>query len=144
MTLTTPSPSTAEGMIPKTEIAAALTTAGFPPDITTGIQNWLVEQPGDSVPQEAFMLQLAEMAEIENQMATTMGDLADEVQNFADENQRLNDQEGIAELKIQRDTLAQIQQYAATAEHIVTAAEAQQSAATQQPTTTQPTPDVTA
>lgn len=122
---TTQAPLAAEGMIPKAEIATALTTAGFPPDITTGIENWLAEQPGDSVPQEAFMLQLAEMAEIENHLATTMGDLADEVQNLAAENQRLDDQAGIAELKIQRDALAQMQQYAATAEQIVTVAEAQ-------------------
>ena len=157
MTPTTPIPSTAEGMISKTEISNALTTAGFSQDIATGIQNWLIEQPGDSVPQEAFMLQLAEMAEIENHMATTMGDLADEVGSFGAENQRIDDQAGIAELKIQRDALAQIQQSATTAEQIAVAAGAQTAVtstssvtpsetpvAAQSSATTQPTPDAAA
>lgn len=140
-------PQTAEGMIPKTEIIPAIQAAGLNQDIVVALETWLTEQPGDSVPQEVFMLQLAEMAEIESHMANTMSDLADEVQNLADETQRLDDRAGIAELKIERDALAQIQQYATTAEHIVTAAEAQARSAQAAPvqiTSTSQTPDVTA
>ncbi len=147
MSITSPIPDSAENMIPKVEIIPAVQAAGMTQDIVTAIQNWLNEQPGDKVPQEAFMLQLAEMAEIENHMATTLGELADEVQTVATETQRLDDKSGIAELQIQRDGLAQMQQYADMAEQLVASAESQPAvpqSQVQQPITPQPTPDVAA
>jgi predicted amino acid racemase len=147
MSITSPIPDSAENMISKAEIIPAVQAAGMTQDIVTAIQNWLNEQPGDKVPQEAFMLQLAEMAEIENHMATTLGELADEVQTVATETQRLDEKSGIAELQIQRDGLAQMQQYADMAEQLVIGAEPQPAvpqSQVQQPITPQATPDVTA
>lgn len=110
---------TPDGMIPKSEILTAISSAGFDPDISAAIQNWLTEQPGAAVPQEAFMLYLAELAEVENHMASSVAEMADEVQTLATESQRLDDQNLVAELQLQRDGLAQMEQYATMAENLV-------------------------
>lgn len=116
----TSSPSqTNAGMILKSEIQTELASSDLSQDVQTAITNWLAEQPGEVVPQEAVMLQLSELAEIENHMADTMGELAGEMQSLVDDSRRLEEQNQIAELQIQKDGLAEIEQHVQMAEQLV-------------------------
>ncbi len=104
--------------VEKKSFLAGIQAAALSDDIKVVMQNWVVDQPGETLSPDDIRIFLMELTEIEQTAANTLSDARRELSRAAEDEDRIDERETIEELEIMHSTLRDGEQQVALLEQL--------------------------